>query len=74
MNATPVLEADSIVTRFGAQTVHDGVSFSVPRGQIAAMIGGSGSGKSVLVREIIGLHRPSAGTVRLLGTDVWNTT
>ena len=72
MSAAPVIEVDSIVTRFGTQTVHDGVSFSVPRGQIAALIGGSGSGKSVLVREIIGLLRPVAGTVRLLGTDVWS--
>jgi phospholipid/cholesterol/gamma-HCH transport system ATP-binding protein len=67
----PVIEVDSVVTRFGAQTVHDGVTFSVARGQVAAMIGSSGSGKSVLVREIIGLLRPSAGAVRLLGTDVW---
>jgi len=72
LNAAPVIEVDSIVTRFGMQTVHDGVSFSVPRGQIAAIIGGSGSGKSVLVREIIGLLRPAAGRVRVLGTDVWN--
>jgi phospholipid/cholesterol/gamma-HCH transport system ATP-binding protein len=72
LSAAPVLEVDSIVTRFGEQMVHDGVSFSVPRGQIAAVIGGSGSGKSVLVREIIGLQRPSAGRVRLLGTDVWS--
>jgi phospholipid/cholesterol/gamma-HCH transport system ATP-binding protein len=72
LNAAAVIEVDSIVTRFGAQTVHDGVSFSVPRGQIAAIIGSSGSGKSVLVREIIGLLRPAAGRVRLLGTDVWN--
>ena len=72
MNAmAPVIEVDSVVTRFGAQTVHDGVTFSVARGQVAAMIGSSGSGKSVLVREIIGLLRPTAGTVRLLGTDVW---
>jgi phospholipid/cholesterol/gamma-HCH transport system ATP-binding protein len=68
----PVIEVDSIVTRFGTETVHDGVSFSVPRGQIAGMIGGSGSGKSVLVREIIGLLRPTAGRVRLLGTEVWS--
>lgn len=75
MNATaPVLEVESVVTRFGAQTVHNGVTFSVARGQVAAMIGSSGSGKSVLVREIIGLLRPTAGTVRLLGTDVWTAT
>ena len=69
--AAPVIEVDSVVTRFGAQTVHDGVTFSVERGRVVAMIGSSGSGKSVLVREIIGLLRPTAGTVRLLGTDVW---
>jgi phospholipid/cholesterol/gamma-HCH transport system ATP-binding protein len=72
LNAAPVIEVDSIVTRFGAQTVHDGVSFSVPRGQIAAVIGGSGTGKSVLLREIIGLQRPTEGRVRLLATEVWD--
>ena len=72
MNAAAAIEVDAIVTRFGAQTVHNGVSLSVPRGQIVAVIGGSGSGKSVLMREIIGLLRPSAGKVRLLGTDVWS--
>lgn len=69
--AAAVLEVDSVVTRFGEQLVHDGVSFSVARGQIVGMIGESGSGKSVLVREIIGLLRPTAGEVRLLGTNVW---
>jgi phospholipid/cholesterol/gamma-HCH transport system ATP-binding protein len=68
MNA---IEVSGVVTRFGAKTVHDGVSFSVPRGEIAALIGGSGSGKSVLLREMIGLARPAAGTVQLLGTEVW---
>ncbi|HTO48421.1 MAG TPA: ATP-binding cassette domain-containing protein [Burkholderiales bacterium] len=67
----PVLEVDGIVTRFGRNTIHDGVSFTVARGQVVAIIGGSGTGKSVLLREIIGLLRPTAGTVRLLGTDVW---
>lgn len=67
----PVLEVEGIVTRFGRTTIHDGVSFAVARGQVLAIIGGSGTGKSVLLREIIGLLRPTAGTVRLLGTDVW---
>ncbi|PZP65092.1 MAG: ABC transporter ATP-binding protein [Azospira oryzae] len=66
-----VVEVDAVVTRFGASTVHDGVSFRVWRGEVVALIGGSGSGKSVLLREIIGLARPTAGRVRLLGTDVW---
>ncbi len=69
--ATPVIEVDGIVTRFGSSTVHDGVSFTVAPGTLAALIGGSGTGKSVLLREIIGLHRPTEGTVRVLGTDMW---
>ena len=66
-----VLEVDSIITRFGEQTVHNGVSFTLQRGTLTALIGGSGTGKSVLLREIIGLHRPTDGKIRLLGTDVW---
>lgn len=66
-----VVEVEDIVTRFGAQTIHKGVSFSIARGTLVALIGGSGTGKSVLLREIIGLQRPTAGRVRLLGTDMW---
>jgi phospholipid/cholesterol/gamma-HCH transport system ATP-binding protein len=66
-----IVEVDSIVTRFGEQAVHDGVSFNLQRGTLTALIGGSGTGKSVLLREIIGLQRPTGGRIRLLGTDVW---
>jgi phospholipid/cholesterol/gamma-HCH transport system ATP-binding protein len=66
-----VLEADSVVTRFGSEVIHDRVSFTVGRGEVVALIGGSGTGKSVLLKEAIGLIRPSGGTIRLLGTDVW---
>jgi phospholipid/cholesterol/gamma-HCH transport system ATP-binding protein len=70
----PVIEIDSIVTRFGDQVVHDGVSFDVQPGTLIALIGGSGTGKSVLLREIIGLQRPTSGSIRLLGSDVWSAT
>lgn len=70
----PVLEVDSICTRFGSQVIHDGLSFTIGRGELVALIGGSGTGKSVLLREVIGLQRPSGGRVRLLGTDVWGCT
>lgn len=66
-----VLEVDSVVTRFRADLIHDGVSFKVARGEVVALIGSSGTGKSVLVKEIIGLLRPAAGAIRLLGTDIW---
>lgn len=66
-----VLEVDSLVTRFGADRIHDGVSFSVARGEVVALIGPSGTGKSVLLKEIIGLARPTSGRISVLGTDVW---
>lgn len=66
-----VIEIEAVRTRFGAQRVHDGVDLVIARGELVALVGGSGSGKSVLLREIIGLQRPDAGRIRLLGTDVW---
>lgn len=72
--AEVVIDARGIVTRFGKQTVHDGLDLQIRRGDLVALIGGSGTGKSVLLREIIGLQRPTAGAVTLLGTDVWTST
>ncbi|MCB0345458.1 MAG: ABC transporter ATP-binding protein [Bdellovibrionales bacterium] len=69
----PVIEIQDIKTRFGSQEVHKGVTFSVEGGQLVALIGGSGSGKSVLLKEIIGLLRPTSGRIRLLGQDVWKS-
>ena len=68
-----VLEVQDLVTRFGAEHIHDGVSFSVRRGEMVALIGASGTGKSVLLKEVIGLLRPAAGTIRLFGADVWRS-
>ena len=68
-----VLEVQDLVTRFGAERIHDGVSFSVRRGEMVALIGGSGTGKSVLLKEVIGLLRPAGGSIRLLGAEVWRS-
>ncbi len=65
-----VVQMQGIVTRFGQQVVHKGLDLTVRRGEILAIAGGSGSGKSVLLREMVGLQRPTAGTVRLFGTDL----
>ena len=56
-----------LVNRFGAHTVHDGLSLSLRRGEILGVVGGSGTGKSVLMRSIIGLQLPSAGQITVLG-------
>jgi phospholipid/cholesterol/gamma-HCH transport system ATP-binding protein len=62
-----VIEIRGLVNRFGAQVLHDGLDLDVRRGEVLGVVGGSGSGKSVLLRTIIGLNRPTAGDVRVLG-------
>jgi phospholipid/cholesterol/gamma-HCH transport system ATP-binding protein len=66
----PVIAVRGIVNRFGAQVVHDGLAMDVGAGEVFGIVGGSGSGKSVLLRTILGLQKPSAGEVRLLGRDI----
>jgi phospholipid/cholesterol/gamma-HCH transport system ATP-binding protein len=63
----PLVEVRGLVNRFGAQVVHDGLDMTVARGEVFGIVGGSGSGKSVLLRSILGLQRPRAGEVKLQG-------
>jgi phospholipid/cholesterol/gamma-HCH transport system ATP-binding protein len=57
-----------IVNRFGRQVVHDGLDLDIRRGEVIGIVGGSGTGKSVLMRTVIGLNRPAAGSITVLGT------
>lgn len=66
----PIIRVRGLVTRFGTQTVHDKLDLDVQRGEILALVGGSGSGKSVLLRTIIGLKRPEGGTVEIFGREL----
>jgi phospholipid/cholesterol/gamma-HCH transport system ATP-binding protein len=65
-----VIQVRGLTNRFGKQLVHDKLDLDVYRGEILGIIGGSGSGKSVLLRSIVGLQTPVAGSVRILGTDL----
>jgi phospholipid/cholesterol/gamma-HCH transport system ATP-binding protein len=65
-----ILSARDIVNRFGKQVVHDHVSLDILRGEIIGIAGGSGSGKSVLLKTLVGLRRPQAGQVLLDGTAI----
>jgi phospholipid/cholesterol/gamma-HCH transport system ATP-binding protein len=65
-----VVEVRGLVNRFGRQVVHEGLDMQVRRGEVFGVLGGSGSGKSVLLRTILGLRRPQAGSVLLEGVDV----
>ncbi|MBD2842590.1 ABC transporter ATP-binding protein [Erythrobacter rubeus] len=59
-----------LVNRFGDFTVHDGLDLTVNSGEIIGVVGGSGTGKSVLMRSIIGLQEPKAGDVHVLGREI----
>ncbi len=65
-----VIRVRGLRNQFGAQVVHENLDLDVRRGEILGVVGGSGSGKSVLMRSIIGLNRPRAGEVALFGEDV----
>lgn len=65
-----VISVRGLVTRLGDMLLHDGLDLDVRRGEVIAVVGGSGSGKSVLLRSIIGLMRPSAGAISVFGKDV----
>jgi phospholipid/cholesterol/gamma-HCH transport system ATP-binding protein len=64
------VEVRGIVNRFGRQTVHRGLDMQVMDGEIFGIVGGSGSGKSVLLRTILGLQRPQQGSVLLQSRDI----
>ena len=59
-----------LVNRFGSQAVHDGLELDVRRDEILGVVGGSGTGKSVLLRSILGLHGPNEGTIKVLGQEI----
>jgi phospholipid/cholesterol/gamma-HCH transport system ATP-binding protein len=66
----PVLQVQGLVNRFGSQVVHDGLDMEVRADEVFGIVGGSGAGKSVLLRTILGLQRPVAGVVSIDGSDI----
>lgn len=64
------IEVTGLVNQFGPQVVHDNLDFSVRYGEIMGLVGGSGTGKSVLLNSIIGLNRPKAGRIMVLGQEM----
>ena len=69
-----IIRVRGLVNRFGAQTVHDGLDLDVYRGEVLGIVGGSGTGKSVLLRSIVGLNRPSGGSIDVFGQDMMRAT
>ncbi len=70
----PAVAVEDLHKSFGTQKVLKGVSLSVTRGETLAVLGRSGSGKSVLLRIIIGLEKPDSGSVRIQGEEITGLT
>ena len=66
-----VIKVRDLRTRFGTQVVHDGADLDVHRGEILGVVGGSGTGKSVLLRAIVGLRKPDGGDIRVFGKNLY---
>jgi phospholipid/cholesterol/gamma-HCH transport system ATP-binding protein len=66
----PIIRVRGLVTRLGGRVLHENLDLDVRRGEVLGVVGGSGAGKSVLLRTIIGLMRPAAGTIEVFGEDL----
>ena len=65
-----IISVKNLVNCFGSQVVHDGLCLDIRRDEILGVVGGSGSGKSVLMRSILGLQKPNSGTITVLGQEI----
>ena len=65
----PVIRIRQLVNMFGDAVIHDHLDLDVYRGEVLGVVGGSGAGKSVLLRSIIGLNRPKSGSIRVFGQE-----
>jgi len=70
MTGEPVIRVEGLCTRFGQLVVHEALDLEVRRGEVLGIVGASGTGKSVLLRQLLGLARPERGRVEVLGHDL----
>ena len=66
----PVIEVSALRKSFRGKAIHNGISFSLEEGETLTIIGGSGTGKSVLLKQIIGLIKPDSGRISIEGEDI----
>jgi phospholipid/cholesterol/gamma-HCH transport system ATP-binding protein len=69
-NASTAIAIRDLVVDYGARRILDGVTLDVPAGKIMVIMGGSGTGKSTLLRCMLGLKKPTSGSINMLGTDL----
>ena len=68
--ATPIISVRGLTVSYGDHRVLNGVDLDIQRGEVLALLGGSGSGKSTMLRHIIGLEHPQSGTILVRGIDI----
>lgn len=68
--SSPPIQVRGLVNRFGSQTIHQDLDLDIQAGEILGVVGGSGTGKSVLLRSIVGLRQPNAGSIKVFGQDL----
>lgn len=68
----PVITIQQLTKRFGSKSVLQGVDLEIPAGSVVGLVGTNGAGKSTLIKCLLGLLRPTAGTIRLMDEDPWN--
>lgn len=66
----PIVQIDGLWTQFGQVVVHQDLDLSIAQGEILSLVGGSGAGKTVLLRQMLGLQQPERGSVRVFGEDI----
>ncbi|MFZ2470220.1 MAG: ABC transporter ATP-binding protein [Parvibaculum sedimenti] len=66
----PIIEVQGLLTKFDDHVIHENLDLSVKRGEVLGIVGGSGTGKSVLLRTILGLKSPDGGNIRVFGKDL----
>lgn len=68
--SSAIIEINQLYTQFGNLTIHEALELNIQRGEIIALIGGSGTGKTTLLREIILLEKPKSGSIRVFGEEI----
>ena len=67
-----MIEVKNLVAKYGDNTILDGITVSIPSGKVTVILGGSGCGKTTLLKNILQLYKPFSGSVRIFGEEVTN--